>query len=413
MNAADAPSSAVDLLRWNASFRALWLSRTTSFIGDALGTIAILLYVFDNEATGVAVAILFLAVDFAPSLVSPLTGTLSDRVDRKRLMISCDLAQAVIIVAIALVGMPLSLLLVLVAVRSTLGSLFQPASRSSVPDLVNERELETANAVIGFGTHGFDLLGPLLGAALLPLIGIRGMLIVDAATFLVSALLLMRLPELSPVHIEEGRVTFLRDAGDGLRFLWQLPALRMLTVGFCAVVALNGVDDVALVFLAQGVLDGTDSQTSLLYGGAGMGLLIGFLTLARFASRFPVVTLIGAGFFISSLGNAMTGLSVTVWMAFAMQAVRGIGISLIEVSVQTFVQRTVPKGMQGRAFANLFGAVGLSAGLAYAIGGPLLDLTGPRVVLAVGGFAGAVVALVLARRLTHVIRPTSEAQSVS
>jgi MFS family permease len=208
-------------------------------------------------------------------------------------------------------------------------------------------------------------------------------------------------------------VSFLREAGEGLRFLWQLPALRTLTIGFCAVVVLNGVDDVALVFLSQDVLDGTESQTSLLYGGAGMGLLIGFLTLARFATRFSVVGLIGTGFLISSIGNAMTGLSLTIWMAFAMQAVRGLGISLVEVSVQTFVQRTVPKGMQGRAFANLFGAVGLSAGLSYAIGGPLLDLTGPRFMLAAGGFAGAVVAVLVARQLTLVVPQTTEVEPVS
>jgi len=405
---AEIPSGALNLLRRNAAFRSLWLSRTTSFIGDALGTMALLLYVVGQEGTGVTVALLFLAVDFAPSLLSPLSGALSDRVDRKRLMISCDLMQGAIIASIAFVDMPLVVLLALVAVRSTLGSVFQPASRSSVPDLVPERDLETANAVIGFGTHGFDLIGPLLGAALLPLIGVRGMLIADVATFIVSALLLLRLPSLAPVPVEDGRVSFLREAGDGLRFIWQLPALRVLTIGFCAVVALNGVDDIALVFLAQDVLDGTDSQTSLLYGGAGMGLLVGFLLLARYATRFPVVALIGAGFLISSLGNAMTGLSVTIGMAFAMQAVRGLGISLIEVSVQTFVQRTVPKGMQGRAFANLFGAVGLSAGLSYAVGGPLIDLTGPQFALAAGGFGGAIVAMLVARRLSRGIRRTSD-----
>lgn len=409
MDGIDSSSGAIWLLRRNASFRALWLSRTTSFIGDALGTIALLLYVVGADGTGITVAILFLAMDFAPSLLSPFSGALSDRVDRKWLMISSDVAQAAIMTSIALVAMPLGLIIVLVAIRSMLGSVFQPASRSAVPDLVPGEQLETANAVIGFGTHGFDLVGPLLGAALLPLLGVRGLLLADAATFIASALLLLRLPGLSPVQLEDGRMPFLREAGEGLRFLWRLPSLRVLTVGFCAVVALNGADDIALVFLGRDVLDGTRSQTSLLYGGAGMGLLIGFLLLARHATRFPVVGMIGAGFLISSAGNALTGLALTIPMAFAMQAVRGLGISLIEVSVQTFVQRTVPKGMQGRAFANLFGAVGLTAGLAYLVGGPLLDLTGPRFVLAAGGGAGAFVAVLVAIRLSRVIHRKTEA----
>ena len=126
MDAVDTSSGAVRLLRRNAAFRVLWLSRTTSFIGDALGTIALLLYVVGAEGTGVTVAILFLAVDFAPSLLSPLTGTLSDRVDRKRLMIVSDLLQGAIITSIALVDVSLVLLLVLVAIRSTLGACFSP-----------------------------------------------------------------------------------------------------------------------------------------------------------------------------------------------------------------------------------------------------------------------------------------------
>jgi MFS family permease len=85
--------------------------------------------------------------------------------------------------------------------------------------------------------------------------------------------------------------------------------------------------------------------------------------------------------------------------AFAFQVVRGLGISAIEVGVNTTVQRTVPAGMQGRVFANLYGCIGLAVGVAYVVGGPLLDATGPRLVLVGGSIGGLMATTWMALRL--------------
>jgi MFS family permease len=390
---------AITLLRENAPFRVLWLSRSISFIGDSLGMIALLLFVARDAGSGIAVALLLLVGDFAPTLLSPFSGALSDRLDRRRLMITCELAQGATIGVIALVSLPLPALLGLVALRTTFAGIFAPASSSSVTTLVPAHRRESANAVLGFGTHGFDLVGPLLGAMILPIVGVRGMLLADAATFLISALLLIRLPKLSPIALEDERLSFLRDAGQGLRYLWHNPILRVITVGFCSGVAFSASDDVALVFLAQGPLGGGGSAASLLYAGAGTGLLLGFLLLAGFGARVLAATLMLAGFTIASAGNLLTGVSWAIPVAFAMQAVRGFGISLIDVGTNTLVQRSVPPGMQGRVFANLYGAIGLAAGISYAVGGVLLDATGPRLLLIIAGIGGLASAAWTALRL--------------
>jgi MFS family permease len=98
-----------------------------------------------------------------------------------------------------------------------------------------------------------------------------------------------------------------------------------------------------------------------------------------------------AGLAIASGGNLLTGLAWSIPVAFGMQAIRGSGISLIEVGNNTVIQRLVPAPMQGRVFANLYGAVGLAAGLSYVVGGYLLDATGPRTVLIAAGVGGLAV----------------------
>jgi MFS family permease len=396
-------------LRANKAFSRLWTARFVSFLGDSMGLVALLLYVAERTGSALAVALLMLVGDFAPQLLSPIAGAIADRVDRRSVMVACEVAQALVVLAIAVLLPPLPILLALVAARSTLATVFQPASRSAVPALVPAAELARANSLIGAGTHGLDVLGPLAAAALLPLLHIRGLLLVDAATFAVSASLLFFLPRLAPTPRESSSLW--RDAREGVEFLWRHKVIRVVAAGFCALVAFNAVDDVALVFLAKGPLHAGDSATSVLYAGVGAGLLIGFAVLARWGGRLPMVVMLLVGYAVSSLGNLLTGLAFAVVMAFAMQFVRGFGIAGMDTGHDTLIQRVVPEHLLARAFGNLYGAVGLAAGLSYVLGGVYLDLTGPRTVLVTAGVGGLVVttivATVLPKRLAQEPAPAS------
>jgi len=185
--------------------------------------------------------------------------------------------QGVLVAIIALTLPSLPLLLALVALRAIAGQIFQAASRTAVPALAPDRDLESANSALGFGMNLSEALGPLAAAALLPIMGVRGVLLVDAATFIVSAALLASLPALPPAPANEGSgVSFLRDARAGLGYIWSVPVVRTIGLGFFAVVAFNGIDDVALVFLARDSLQGSDSAASVLYAAVGAGLLLGY-----------------------------------------------------------------------------------------------------------------------------------------
>ncbi|HEX2290662.1 MAG TPA: MFS transporter, partial [Pseudonocardiaceae bacterium] len=274
-------------MRTNRPFRLLWTARTVSFLGDALSLVALMLHVAETTGQALAVAVLLLVGDFAPALLGPLTGTISDRFDLKRVMVGCELAQAGLMAVIALWLPPLPLLLALVALRAIAGQIFQPASRAAVPGVVRDRDLESANAAIGIGTNGGEALGPLLAALLLPVLDARGVLLLDVATFLASAALLTFLP--SPkgdFSTGTARGTFLADTKAGLRYIWATPMVRTIGLGFFPIVAFNGIDDVALVFLATDTLasdgmGGGDAAAGLLLAAVGIGLFIGYALLAR------------------------------------------------------------------------------------------------------------------------------------
>jgi MFS family permease len=116
------------LIAANPSFRSLWIARLLSFFGDSVGLIALLLYTAQRFGSGLAVAFLMLAGDFVPSLVSPVAGAIADRLDRRLVMISCELIQGALVATIALTLPTLPILLVLVAVQTCVAAVFQPAS---------------------------------------------------------------------------------------------------------------------------------------------------------------------------------------------------------------------------------------------------------------------------------------------
>jgi MFS family permease len=384
-----AGAGSLRLLGANRPFRLLWSARAVSFLGDSLGLVALMLHVAGTTGQALAVAALLLAGDFAPALLGPLTGTVADRLDRRRVMVGCELVQGALVVAIALWLPPLPLLLVLVGLRAVAGQVFQPASRAAVPAVVGERDLERANAAVGVATNGGEALGPLVAAVALPVLGVRGVLLVDAASFLVSAALLGLLPSLAGPG-RGPRPSFLADAAGGLRYLRGQAVVRAVALGYFAVVACTGIDDVALVFLATGTFGAGEAAVALLLAAVGIGLLAGYALLARAGRRLPSSApwLLLAGFAVSSAGNLLTGLAWAVGAAFAVQAVRGLGIAAMDVAATTLVQRTVPPDLQGRVFGSLYGGIGVAAALAYLLGGLLLDRTTPRVAFVAAGAAG-------------------------
>lgn len=372
----------------------MWGARSVSVLGDSLGLVALLLYVQASTGAALAVALLLLAGDTVPGLFGALAGAIGDRFDLRRVMVVCDLVQGALTVAMALILPPLPVLLVMVAVRSVMATVFLASSRNAVPSLVKDDQLEAANSALGAGTNGLEAIGPIIAAGLFLITDVRGILLIDAATFFVSATLLGRLPKIPP--IESSGHSLLKDARDGLGYIWRAKAVRVIGIGFFAVVAFNGVDDVAMVFLAKNQLHGSDSASATLYAGVGIGLIVGFIILARYAGKLTMPVLMLIGFAVSSAGNLVTGLAWAIWAALALQVIRGLGIAAIDVGVNTHLQRVVPPQLRSRVFGNLYGAIGLAAGISYVLGGLLLQHTNARTTFITAGAGGLLATVVTA-----------------
>lgn len=401
--------SKLGLLGRNRPFRTLWAARTVSVLGDNIAALALVLLVIRTEGSGVAVGLLLL-VRAAVGLLGPLAGAVVDRTDQRALMLGCELGQAVIVAVIALTLPPFPVLLALFAAASALATLFLPAGRSVLPALVPDEDLPAANVLRGVSSNIGTIAGPALGGVLVASLGVRGALLADVLTFLASAALLRRLPALPPQAVRGAGQGVLRDAVAGLGYVARHPAARAVGLGLFLVVAFAGLDNVAVGFLATEVFGAGAVGLGLLGAVYGVGMVLAPLALLRFGTRVPPASALLLGIGLMGAGALLTGLAPAFALAMAMQGLGGAGNGLENAANDTLVQRTVPRALLGRTFGAVYSGASVGEHVAFAAGGPLVDLIGARGTYVVAG-CGTLATLALVWVLLRAARsPTMEAR---
>jgi MFS family permease len=382
-----------NVLRMSPTFRRLWLARTLSNVGDGVAFVALVLLVHNRDKTGVAVGSLLL-VQAIPRFLGPVAGTVADRVEQRALMIGCDLTNAALFGVIAIWTPSLSILLVLAGASSCVDTLFSPAGRSALPALVSRDDLLQANAWLGTSFNLQLALGPMIGGAIVLALGPSGALAANTASFLLSAVLLSRLPPLRAAG-DEHRRGFIATGAEGLRYAWQTPVVRVVILALFFAVTFAAMDNVALVFLVQDTLGGGPLAFGLLSAAYGVGMVAASAGLSLRALRISTGMLFLLGWFFSGFGILLAGIAPVLIVVGIGQVVAGWGNGAENVGVETLIQRIVPRPLLGRTFGVASTAAFGGSTLAYAVSGFLLDLTSPRTVFVIGGSGVLAVTLVL------------------
>jgi MFS family permease len=355
-----------------------------------------LLHVQETEGSGFAVGSLLLMMAL-PRLLGPIAGAVADRVDQRRLMMATDAGQVAVIGVVAWLLPPLPLLLVLVAASAVLSTLFAPAGRSAIPELVGADELGSANALIGTGANVGLAAGPAAAGVLYALMGVRGTLVIDVVTFVVSLGLLSLLPPLRPDEDREPQA-FLTDVREGLAAVGGNPVARAATIGLLLLVSFLALDHVAGLFLARDVLSAGPEGYGLLASGWGVGMLVGSIIMVRAGRRLRPGSLFLLGAMISGVSLLTAAAAPTIAVAIVAFAAGGVGNGIENVAVDTLIQEHVPRRVRARVFGIVYAGAVAGDSLASFLGGPLVDLTSARGTIALSG-GGALGVVVLLRRM--------------
>src|SRR3712207_48524 len=181
-----------DSLLRNVRFMQLWVGQGTSFMGDAVSMVALVVLVVQITGSASAVGGALVA-RLLPTLASPLAGVLADRLDRRAVLVASDLARAVLVLGM-IFARDLIVLYVLVFLMGLARTLFNPTIRAAFPSVVGRGDLTRANGLIS-GTFGVsETVGPALGGVLVAAVGVNAAFVLDSVTYLISAALLSRVP---------------------------------------------------------------------------------------------------------------------------------------------------------------------------------------------------------------------------
>ncbi|HEX2740293.1 MAG TPA: MFS transporter, partial [Rubrobacter sp.] len=379
-----------DSLLKNVRFMRLWIGQGTSFLGDAVSMVALVVLVFQITGSASAVGGALVA-RLVPTIASPLAGVLADRVDRRMVLVASDLARAVLILGMVFTR-DLATIYVLAFLMGLARTLFNPTIRAAFPGVVGGGDLTRANALISGTFSVAETAGPALGGLLVATVGVEAAFILDAATYLISAALLSLNPLPRPQR-EDDDAGFGEDLKAGFAYLAgaRVP-LAMVAGGFLTIVTIN-ITIPAEVFLAKETFGAGDAGYGLLVGIFGGGMVLGSAMMAALGDRVRLLPLYFLGIFISALALVGTGLSPAFVIALGALMAAGFANGMENVTTDTILQKRVPDAFLGRVFSVRY--LGFSVGeiLAYPLGGAIVDAAGARFTYLLAGAATAVAGL--------------------
>jgi len=385
------------------AFRSLFLATLASSFGTLVAAVALAVDVKDRTQSGLWVGAL-LIVGFLPAIViGLLAGPLVDRLSRRRLMVAADLVRMAVFLALPFVSSA-GVIVALAAVAGVATGFFRPAVMAGMPNLVPEDELPRANSLLQSVENVSWAVGPVLGGLVAGTAGPSVAYLLNAGSFLVSAVLIARIPSRLLQSAEAESRGHWRDLGDGLLLVVRSRPLVTVLVVWSVAVFGSGAVSVGEIFLAKDALHGGDLGYGILFGSIGVGLAFGSFVAGGLERRLGVPLLYSVAIAVMAAGFAGAAASPDVWIAAVCCAVGGLGNGAAGVCNALLVQRGAPDSMRGRAFTVIMSAnfVALTVGMAAA--GPILDAYGPRATWA-GAAAliglAAIVAVVLTRGLVE------------
>lgn len=387
-----------------AEFRTLWAAQLLSRAGDQLAAVALAVLVFGRTGSTLATALTY-SLTFLPWLVGgPLLSGLADRLPRRQVMVGCDLARAGLIALMAVPGVPLAVLFVLLFLVVLLEPPFSAARAATLPEVLTGDRYVVGSSVVSVTNEVAQVAGFAVGGALVALMGTSGALLANAATFAVSAALLMRLRDRPAADPDPGGLSLasllrLRGASQGLRegllLVTGRPELRRLTL-LAWLCAFYAVPEALAVPYAHHA-GGGSTVAGILLAANPAGAVIGSVALSRLAPARRL-RLMGPLAVLSCAPLLACAGTPVWWVAALLWFVSGLGSAYNLPANAAFVA-AVPPDQRGQAFGLVGSGMAVGQGLALVLAGAAAELWPAGAVIAVAGAAGVCAAGLLARAL--------------
>lgn len=384
------------LLRAAPGYRLVFLAALASGIGTWLAFVALVLDVTERTEDARWVSALLVAEFLPVVVIGLLAGPLVDRLPRRGILIASDLARAVVFLLLPFAPGVLAIVLLALA-AGVATSLFRPALYAGLPNLVPDEDLPQANSLLQTAENLTWAVGAVAGGALVAVSGPDAAYIVNVVSFVVSALLFLRVRE----SLEQTRVAaqgHLRELADGLRLVVSSRPLLTVLIAWSIVMLANAAVNVAQVFLATRVFDAGELGYGILVAAEATGLVVGSFAAGGLIDRHGVRGPYGLSIAVMGAGLLAAAAAANLWVALPFVVIAGIGNGAAVVCNVVLVQRGAPDALRGRAFSVLMGIGYAVLGIGMAVAGPITNAYGARTAWVIASglcAAGALVGFVI------------------
>ena len=366
-----------EVLRSSSSFRLLFGSTLISGLGTWLAVIALSVDVFDRTHSGVWVSALLIA-DFLPAVaIGLLLSPLVDRLSRKGLLVGADLVRLAAFVLLALAVRPWQIV-ALAFVAGVASGFARPVVQAGLPNLVPAESLPRANSLLRTAEQLTITIGTLIGGIVVAVSGPDVAYWLNAASFLFSVGLLIRIPG---GLLQEGRFVshgHWHDLAEGIAAIRRSRALMTVLVVWALVEIGIALVNVSEVVLAKVSFNAGDFGFGLMWTATGVGAVVGALFSSSWLERRSMTLVYTAAIALMAFGDAAAAVSPNVWVAVWCILVAGIGNATAIVCGSLLVQRSSPDNLRGRTFTLIMGSHFAVLGIGMAVAGPLVNAVGAR-----------------------------------
>ncbi|MGH2969679.1 MAG: MFS transporter [Solirubrobacteraceae bacterium] len=367
-------------------FGRLLTSYTVNEIGDSVGIVALAVLVYDRTGDVAPTAAFFIAAKFLPALLAPALIARVDQIALRRALPTIYVLEAATFAALGLIAdgeFLLALVLALALVDGTLAVTGRGLTRGAVATVLQPAGLlREGNALMNLGFALASVGGAALAGLLIGTLGVGTALYVDAASFLIIAVLLAATSGLPSVEVE--REPYLQRFRAGLRYARENVILRVLLIGQAIALVLFTLIIPIEVIYAKESLGTTSAGYGVLLAAWGAGIVVGSLIYLRLKHRsaFGLVVYSTLAIAVAYLGLASAG---TLAIACLISVVGGAGNGVQWIAVMTALQERTPREYQAR-ISGLLESLGAGMpGVGYLLGGAIVAAASPRTAYAVAG----------------------------
>lgn len=379
------------------NFALLWSGQSISRLGDHLQRIALSWWVLEKTGSATAMGTVLIFSNVPMILLLLVGGVAVDRFHRPRVMFFSDMIRGVVVGVIAFMmwqdTLTLPVIYGLSVIFGIVDAFFNPAYVATVPQVVPSDARPSANSLTTLSGEIAGVVGPAIGAGIVALGGTAVASGLDAASFLISALLLTPLLRLKQERDpEQKQESPLHDLREGFRTVFSSPFL-WVTIGLASLAnfTLGGPYAVALPFLVKNNLNAGVEGLGLLYSMTSVGAVVVAILLGRLKRLRRRGIALYASWVVASLAIAVFGLSGSIWVLAGAAFLFGGLFTVVNLAWTNALQEQIPPEQLGRVSSiDYLGSFGLNP-FGYAFTGWATDRVGAPLMFLIGGTASAVI----------------------